>query len=150
MVSTRPVIFKSSRTFTNPLVIVPRARITICIIFTFMFPNFFNSLTRSRCFIIIYSFRVFHVIIFRCSSSIVQKTKTNLISVFKKLMKHECDSDTHRGWRFPFLVSSRHFSVQSQQESLKISMLLIFSYFYFPVFFLFLFFFSLCSCCQRC
>ena len=41
-VSTRPVISKSSSPCTNPLVTVPRAPITIGIIVTFMFHNFFQ------------------------------------------------------------------------------------------------------------
>ena len=48
MVSTRPLISKSSSPFNNPLVTVPKAPITIGIIVTFMFHSFFNSLARSR------------------------------------------------------------------------------------------------------
>ena len=48
MVSTQPPTSKSSRPFNNPLVIVPKAPITIGIIVTFMFHSFFNSLARSR------------------------------------------------------------------------------------------------------
>ena len=48
IVSTRPPTSKSSRPFNNPLVIVPNVLITIGTIITFMFPSFFNSLTRSR------------------------------------------------------------------------------------------------------
>ena len=48
MVSTRSPTSKSSRPFNNPLVIVPKAPITIGIIVTFMFHSFFNSLARSR------------------------------------------------------------------------------------------------------
>ena len=48
MVSSRPLISKFSSPFINPLVIVPRAPITIGIIVTFMFYSFFNSLARSR------------------------------------------------------------------------------------------------------
>ena len=48
MVSTRSPTSKSSWTFDNPLVTVPKAPITIGIIFTFMFHSFFNSLARSR------------------------------------------------------------------------------------------------------
>ena len=51
IVSTRPPISKSSRPFNNPLVIVPKAPITIGTIVTFMFHSFFNSLARSRYFI---------------------------------------------------------------------------------------------------
>ena len=48
MVSPRPPPFKSSSPFSNPLVSVPNAPITIGIIVTFMFHSFFNSLARSR------------------------------------------------------------------------------------------------------
>ena len=48
MVSTRPHISKSSSSFNNPLVTVPRAPIKIGITVTFMFHSFFNSLARSR------------------------------------------------------------------------------------------------------
>ena len=48
IVSTRPPTSKSSRPFNNPLVIVPKPRITIGTIVTFMFHSFFNSLARSR------------------------------------------------------------------------------------------------------
>ena len=48
IVSTRPPTSKSSRPFNNPLVIVPKAPITIGTIVTFMFHSFFNSLERSR------------------------------------------------------------------------------------------------------
>ena len=46
--STRPPTSKSSRLFDNPLVIVPKAWITIGTIVTFLFHSFFNSLARSR------------------------------------------------------------------------------------------------------
>ena len=48
IVSTRPPTSKSSGPFNNPLVIVPRAPITIGTIVTFMFHSFFNSLAKSR------------------------------------------------------------------------------------------------------
>ena len=49
MVSTRPPTSKSSSRFSNPLVTLPKAPITIGIIVTFMFNSFFsNSLARSR------------------------------------------------------------------------------------------------------
>ena len=48
MVSTRPLISKSSSPFINPSVTVPRAPITIDITVTFRFHSFFNSLARSK------------------------------------------------------------------------------------------------------
>ena len=48
MVSTRPLTSKSSSPFSNPLVTVPNAPITISMIVTCMFHSFFNSLARSR------------------------------------------------------------------------------------------------------
>ena len=53
MVSTRPPTSKSSSPSNNPVpnnnpVTVPKAPITISIIFTFMFHSFFHSLVRSR------------------------------------------------------------------------------------------------------
>ena len=49
MVSTRPPTSKSSSSFSNPLVTVPKAPVTIGIIVTRMFHSlfFFNSLARS-------------------------------------------------------------------------------------------------------
>ena len=47
MVSTRPPTSKSSSPFSNPLVTVPKAPITIGIIVTCMFLIFFNSLAKS-------------------------------------------------------------------------------------------------------
>ena len=47
MVSTRPPTCKSSSPFSNPLVTVPNAPITIGIIVTCMFHSFFSSLARS-------------------------------------------------------------------------------------------------------
>ena len=48
MVSTRPLICKSSRPFNNSSVTVPKAPIAIGKNVTFMFHCFFSSLTRSR------------------------------------------------------------------------------------------------------
>ena len=47
MVSTHPLISKSASHFNNSLVTVLKVPITIGIIVTFMFNNFFNSLARS-------------------------------------------------------------------------------------------------------
>ena len=51
IVSIRPLISKFSSPFTNPLVTVLRAPITIGITVTFTFHIFFNSLARSRYFL---------------------------------------------------------------------------------------------------
>ena len=48
MVSTRPPTSKSSCPFSNPVVTVPNAPITVGIIVTFLFHSFFNSLARSK------------------------------------------------------------------------------------------------------
>ena len=48
MVSTRPPASKSSSPFSNPLVIVPNAPITIGETVTLMFHSLFSSLARSR------------------------------------------------------------------------------------------------------
>ncbi len=48
IVSTSPPTSKSSSLFSNPLVTVPNAPITIGIIVTYMFHSFFSSLARSR------------------------------------------------------------------------------------------------------
>ena len=48
MFFTRPPTSKSSRPFSNPLLTVPKAPITIGTIVTLMFHSFFNSQARSR------------------------------------------------------------------------------------------------------
>ena len=48
MVSTRPLISKSSSSFTNPLGIVPSEPTRIGITVTFMFHSFFSSQARSK------------------------------------------------------------------------------------------------------
>ena len=48
IVSSHLPTSKSSKPFNNPLVIVPKAPITVDTIVTFMFHSFFNSLARSR------------------------------------------------------------------------------------------------------
>ena len=65
MVSSRPPTSKSSCAFSNPLITVPNAPITIGIIVTCMFHNFFNSLARSR-YLSFFShlpFRIYHLFV---------------------------------------------------------------------------------------
>ena len=65
MVSTRPVISKSSSLCTNPLVNVTRAPITIGIIATFMFHSFFNSLAKVKVLISFFTFFQFYSVVRR-------------------------------------------------------------------------------------
>ena len=55
-VSTRTLISKSSSPFINPLVIVPKAPITIGIIVTFMFLSFFQFPGKVELLIVQYTF----------------------------------------------------------------------------------------------
>ena len=54
MVSTHPVISKSSRACTNPLVTVPRVHITIGVIVSFLFQGFFSS--KAQLFLVLFTF----------------------------------------------------------------------------------------------
>ena len=63
IVSTRPLTPKSFRPFNNPLVIVPKAPITIGTIVTLMFHNFFNSLARSRYLSFFFTFPQFYSVV---------------------------------------------------------------------------------------
>ena len=63
MVSTRLPTSKSSFPFNNPLLNILNAPITIGIIVTFMFPSFFNSLTRSK-YLLTYSSFHFLLVLF--------------------------------------------------------------------------------------
>ena len=66
MFSTRPLTFKSSSPFNNPLVTVPKAPIIIGIIVIIMFHSFFSSLARSRYLILLFPF--FYLQVFHTSS----------------------------------------------------------------------------------
>ena len=67
MVSTRPPTSKSSRPFDNPLVTVPKAPITICIIVTFMFHSFFQFSSKVKVLIILFTFFQFYSAVSRDS-----------------------------------------------------------------------------------
>ena len=63
IVSIRPPTSKSSGPFNYPLVIVPKAPITMSTIVSFMFYSFFNSLARSRyLFFFSLPFRLYSVV----------------------------------------------------------------------------------------
>ena len=67
MVSTCPTTSKSSSPFSNPIVTVPNAPITIGIIVTCMFHSFFNSLARSRYLYLLFTFFQFYSVVSRDS-----------------------------------------------------------------------------------
>ena len=81
MLSTRPLTSKSSSPLSNLLVTVPKAPITtIGIIVTCMFHGFFNSLIRSRIFILLYTFIQFYSVVSRNSK--VEYFANSLFSFF--------------------------------------------------------------------
>ena len=65
MISTRPPTPKSSSSFNNPLVIVPRPPITIGIIVTFMFLSFFRFLSKVEVLILLFTFLQFYSVVSR-------------------------------------------------------------------------------------
>ena len=62
IVSTYPLISKSSSPFTNRLGIVPSALITISVTLTFVLHNFFSSLVSSK-YLLMFSFIIIIIII---------------------------------------------------------------------------------------
>ena len=67
MVATRPLISKSSCPFTNPSLTVSRAPITIGIIVTFIFHNFFQSPSKIHVLIRLFTFFIFYSVASRHS-----------------------------------------------------------------------------------
>ena len=67
MVSTRPPTSKSSSPFSNPLVTVPNAPITIGIIVTCMFNSFFQFLSKVEVLIFLFTFFQFYSVVSRDS-----------------------------------------------------------------------------------
>ena len=65
MVSTRPPTSKSSSPFSNPLVTVPKAPITIGIIATFMFHSFFQFPCKVEVLIVHFTFFQFYPVVSR-------------------------------------------------------------------------------------
>ena len=69
MVSTRPPTSKSSSPFSNPLVTVPKAPITIGIIVTFMFHSFFQFSSKVEVLILLFIFFQFYSVVSRNSKA---------------------------------------------------------------------------------
>ena len=67
MVSTRPPAFESSSPFSNPLVTVPNAPITIGIIVTCMFHSFFQFPSKVVVLILLFTFFQFYSVVSRDS-----------------------------------------------------------------------------------
>ena len=67
MVSTRPPTSKSSRLFNNPLVTVPKAPITIGIIFTLIFYSYFQFSSKVEVLISLFTFFQFYSVVSRVS-----------------------------------------------------------------------------------
>ena len=67
MVSTRPPTSKSSKPFNNPLVIVPKAPITIGINVTFMFFSLFQFSSKVEVLILLFTFFQFYSVVSRDS-----------------------------------------------------------------------------------
>ena len=67
MVTTRPLISKSSSLCTNPQVTVPRAPITLGIIVTFVFHSFFQVLSKVELLIPLFTFFQFYSVVRRNS-----------------------------------------------------------------------------------
>ena len=65
MVSTRPLIFKSSSPFNNPPVTVPKAPITIGLIVTFIFHCFVQFPSKVQVLILLFTFFQFYSVISR-------------------------------------------------------------------------------------
>ena len=64
-VSTRPTTSKSSSPFSNPLVTIPNAPITIGIIFTCIFHSFFHFPTKVEARILLFTFFQFYSVVSR-------------------------------------------------------------------------------------
>ena len=67
MVSNCPLISKSSSPFNSPLVTVPKAPITIGIIVTIVFHNFFNFFRKFQVLILLFTFLQFYSVVSRDS-----------------------------------------------------------------------------------
>ena len=67
MVSTCPLISKSSSPLNNPLVTVPKAPITIGIVVTFMFHSFFLFPNKVQVLILLFIFFQFYSVVSRDS-----------------------------------------------------------------------------------
>ena len=107
IVSTRPPTSKSSRPFNNPLVIVPKAPITIGTIVTFMIHSSFNSLARSK-------YLSFFSLSFRfilCSTGTAKSTIVQILYFFLVVDYYKVWSSGLDRWSVYMLKSHRSLCV---------------------------------------
>ena len=84
MVSIRPPTSKSSSPFSNPLVTVPNAPITIGIIVTFMFHSFFQFPSKVEVLILLFTFFQFYSLVFWPSIIIIIIIVVVVVVLFAK------------------------------------------------------------------
>ena len=109
IVSNRLPTSKSSRPFNNPLVVVPKAPITIVTIVTFMFHSFFNSQARSRYFSHSFSFILWSAGI--AKSTILQILFYLFIYLFLLLLLIIIRSGLLAEIRWSVCISKSHWSL---------------------------------------
>ena len=80
MVSTRSPTSNSSSPFSNPLVTVPKAPITIGIIVTFMFHSFFQFSSKVEVLILLFTFFQFYSVVSR-NSKVDEFMSTKIIII---------------------------------------------------------------------
>ena len=101
MLSTRPPTSKSSSPFSNPLVTIPNALITIGIIVTCMFHSFFNSLARSRC-----------LSLFSHSFSFIPYSAGTAKSTILQVLSFLLSPGSINIWEFVWIFSETSFNFQ--------------------------------------
>ena len=102
-VSTHPPTSKSSSPFSNPLVTVPNAPITIGIIVTSMFHSFFSSLARSR-YLSFFSHSFSFIL---CSAGTAKSTILQVLFFFLLIIK----SGLLTGIRWSVFILKSHMSL---------------------------------------
>ena len=115
MVSTRPPTSKSSSPFSNPLVTVPNAPITIGIIVTFMFHTFFNSLARMR-YLFFFSLYFSFILL---SAGTAKSTILHILFFFHKTVPqppYSPDLAPCDFWLLPKLRGCRYETIEEMKE----------------------------------